>query len=185
MTLQTKKLTYQEYLEMTPVMGRCDIIDGELIMSSSPNREHQTVLRQLFLGVNQFVAEHELGEVWFAPLDVVAREEPLRVRQPDLLFVSNENRGVLGHVIHGAPDLVVEILSPGNSRGDIESKLADYAGLGVLECWLVSPQAQTVEVLVLDQGDWRRLAILGMGDNVESAVLAGLALTVDEIFGQT
>ena len=82
MTLRTKKLTYQEYLEMTPVMGRCDIIDGELIMSSSPNRQHQTVLRQLFLGVNQFVTEHDLGEVWFASLDVVVREEPLRVRQP-------------------------------------------------------------------------------------------------------
>jgi Uma2 family endonuclease len=117
MTLRTKKLTYQEYLEMTPVMGRCDIIDGELIMSSSPNRQHQTVLRQLFLGVNQFVTEHDLGEVWFAPLDVVVREEPLRVRQPDLLFVSNENRDILGHVIHGGPDLVVEILSPSNSRG--------------------------------------------------------------------
>jgi Uma2 family endonuclease len=185
MTLRTKKLTYQEYLEMTPVMGRCDIIDGELIMSSSPNRQYQTVLRQLFLGVNQFVTEHDLGEVWFAPLDVVVREEPLRVRQPDLLFVSNENRDILGHVIHGGPDLVVEILSPSNSRGDIESKLADYAGLGVLECWLVSPQAQTVEVLVLEQGEWRRLAILGIGDDVKSTVLTGLELQVARIFGDT
>ena len=185
MTLRTKKLTYQDYPEMTPVMGRCDIIDGEVIMSSSPNREHQTISRRLFLDVNQFVTDHELGEVWYAPLDVIVREEPLRVRQPDLLFVSNENRGILRDFVHGGPDLVADILSPGNSRRDIESKLADYAGLGVLECWLVSPQAQTMEILVLEQGKWRRLSILGMGDNVESAVLAGLALTIDEIFGQT
>ena len=185
MTLRTKKLTYQEYLEMTPVMGRCDIVDGELIVSSSPNREHQTISRRLFLDVNQFVADHELGEVWYAPLDVIVREEPLRVRQPDLLFVSNENRGVLGHVIHGGPDLVVEILSPSNSRGDIESKLADYAGLGVLECWLVSPQGQTVEVLVLEQGGWKRLHLSGLGDEIQSIVLAGLVLPVAKIFGQT
>ncbi len=182
MTLRTKKLTYQEYLEMTPVMGRCDIVDGELIVSSSPNREHQTILRQLFREIDPFVIQHGLGELWFAPLDVIVNQEPLRVRQPDLLFVSNESTAVIGQVIHGAPDLVVEILSPSNSRGDIESKLADYAGLGVLECWLVSPQAQTVEVLILEQGSWTRLSIRGLGDEVESVVLPGLALPVADIF---
>ncbi len=185
MTLQTRKLTYEEYLEMTPVMGRCDIVDGELIVSSSPNREHQTILRQLFREIDPFVIQHGLGELWFAPLDIIVNQEPLRVRQPDLLFVSNKNIDILGHVIHGGPDLVVEILSPSNSRGDIESKLADYAGLGVLECWLVSPQAQTVEVLVLEQGDWKRLHLFGLGDEIQSIVLAGLVLPVAKIFGQT
>lgn len=185
MTLQTRKLTYQEYLEMTPVMGRCDIVDGELIVSSSPNREHQTILRQLFREIDPFVIQHGLGELWFAPLDIIVNQEPLRVRQPDLLFVSNKNIDILGHVIHGGPDLVVEILSPSNSRGDIESKLADYAGLGVGECWLVSPQAQTVEILVLEQGSWRRLTILGMGDELKSTVLMGLELQVARIFRGT
>ena len=79
----------------------------------------------------------------------------------------------------------MEILYPSNSRGDIESKLTDYAGLGVLECWLVSPQAQTVEILVLEQGEWRRLAIRGIGDDVKSTVLAGLELQVARIFRDT
>ena len=56
------------------------------------------------------------------------------MRQPDLLFVSNENSGILGDRIEGGPDLVVEILSPSNSRVDIDSKLADYAQIGVREC---------------------------------------------------
>ena len=56
--------------------------------------------------------------------------------------------------MEGAPDLVAEILSPGNSRGEIEEKLADYARLGVRECWLISPEARTVEVLALAEDAW-------------------------------
>ena len=90
--------------------------------------------------MERFVSEHRLGGVWFAPLDVIVRQEPLRVRQPDLLFVSNENSGILGDRIEGGPDLVVEILSPSNNRVDVDSKLEDYAQIGVRECWIVSPQ---------------------------------------------
>jgi Uma2 family endonuclease len=180
-----KKPTYQEYLDMPEMRARYDIIDGEMIMSAKPTLLHQTISKLLFMGIYPFVTEHKLGQVLFAPLDIIVREEPLRTRQPDVMFVSNENRGILRDFVHGGPDLVADILSPSNDRKNIEGKLADYAGLGVRECWLVSPQGQTVEVLVLEQGDWRRLAILGMGDNVKSAVLIGLALPVDEIFGQT
>ena len=185
MTLNTKKLTYQQYLDTPEMRARYDIIDGEMIMSAKPTLLHQTISKLLFMGIYPFVTEHKLGQVLFAPLDIIVREEPLRTRQPDVMFVSNENRGILRDFVHGGPDLVADILSPSNDRKNIEGKLADYAGLGVRECWLVSPQGQTVEVLVLEQGDWRRLAILGMGDNVKSAVLIGLALPVDEIFGQT
>ena len=182
MTLRTKKLTYQEYLEAPEIKVRYDIVDGEMIMAPSPSPTHQTILLNLAVPMYHFVMDSGIGRIWIAPLDVVVQQEPLRVRQPDLLFVSNESTAVIGQVIHGAPDLVVEILSPSNSRGDIESKLADYAGLGVLECWLVSPQAQTVEVLILEQGSWTRLSIRGLGDEVESVVLPGLALPVVDIF---
>ena len=76
----------------------------------------------------------------------------------------------------------MEILSPSNSRADIESKLADYAGIGVRECWLVAPEGQTIEVLQLESGEWKRLSIRGVGENVETAVLQGLELPVLEIF---
>ncbi len=185
MTLRTKKLTYQEYLEAPEIKVRYDIVDGEKFMAPSPSPTHQTILLNLAVPMYHFVMDTGIGRIWIAPLDVVVQQEPLRVRQPDLLFVSNKSTAVIGQVIHGAPDLVVEILSPSNSRGDIESKLVDSAGLGVLECWLVSPQAQTVEILVLEQGDWRRLAILGIGDDVKSTVLTSLELQVARIFGDT
>ena len=121
----------------------------------------------------------------FAPLDIVIQREPLRSRQPDLLFVSNERADILGQTIEGAPDLVAEILSPSNTRSDIESKLSDYGHLGVDECWLVSPEGRTVEVLQLEEGAWKRLFIRGLGDEVESAVLPGLALSVSQLFGES
>ena len=183
MTLQTKKLTYREYLDGPEIKARYDIVDGEMIMAPSPKRAHQIILGRVYVRFQEFVTEHELGDVYFAPLDVVVQEAPLRVRQPDLIFVSNENSGILGDFIHGGPDLVVEVLSPGNSRSEIESKLSDYAQIGVRECWLVSPEARTAEVLQLDDGNWRRLFIRGVGDNLESGVLSGFSLPVSQIFG--
>ena len=121
-------------------------------MAPAPTLGHQNILRQLFLMLHQFVSEQQLGEVWFAPVDVIIQKEPLRTRQPDLLFVSNEHASILGDQVDGAPDLVAEILSPSNTRSDLEAKLSDYATLGVSECWLVSPEARSVEVLVLSEG---------------------------------
>jgi Uma2 family endonuclease len=183
MTLQTRRLTYEEYLKSPEIKQRYEIVDGQLIMAPSPTLEHQTILRQVFRQLDQFVTEHQLGQVWFAPLDIVIQREPLRTRQPDLLFVSNERAGILRDIVEGPPDLVVEILSPANTRIDLEEELADYGGLGVNECWLVSPEARSVEVLRLEGGKWTRISIYGLGDQVLSQVLSGLALPVAEIFG--
>ena len=182
MTLETKRLTYEDYLNGPEIKQRYDIIDGEMIMAPSPNLQHQRILGHLHFLVRQFLAEHNLGQVFFAPLDVVIQREPLRIRQPDLMFVSNERANILGQIVEGAPDLVVEVLSPGNSRGEMESKLADYAQLGVREYWLVSPEAMTVEVLELDERAWQRASLSGAGDHVSSGVLQGIELEVSQLF---
>ena len=182
MSLQTQRLTYEEYLKTPEIKARYDIVDGVMIMAPAPSVDHQKVLRQLFRMLDPFVQQQQLGELLFAPLDVVIQREPLRTRQPDLLFVSNERAAILGQMVEGAPDLVVEVLSPSNSRTEVEAKLVDYAALGVRECWLVSPEAGSVEVLQSAEGNWTRLALLGVGDQVQSQVLSGLALGVGEIF---
>jgi len=183
MTLQTRHLTYEEYLKSPEIKQRYEIVDGKMIMAPSPTLKHQTILRQIFLQIHNFVSEHGLGEVLFAPLDIVIQRNPLRTRQPDLLFVSKERSDILQPIIEGAPDLVAEISSPSNTRAAMEAKLADYGRLGVRECWIVSPDGGTVEVLELHQGSWRRLGLYGLGDTVRSQVLAGLELPVNEIFG--
>ena len=176
------RLTYEEYLKEPYTMSRFDIVDGEVIMSAGPTRPHQIISGNIYRPVHRFASEGGLGEVLYAPVDVVVRQEPLRVRQPDLLFVANENSSILGDRINGGPDLVVEILSPSNSRAGIESKLADYARIGVRECWLAAPEGRTVETLQLDGNEWKRLAIRGIGENVETVVLQGPELHVSEIF---
>jgi Uma2 family endonuclease len=182
MTLRATRLTYEEYLKEPETLARFDIIDGEVIMAAGPSLEHQAISRQLFRKLDPFVIEHGLGEVWFAPLDIIVCQEPLRVRQPDLMFISNENKEIMRERIYGGPDLVVEILSISNSRSYVESKLADYAQIRVKECWLVSPQARTVEILSLVDGAWKRLSLHGLGDSVLSEILPGLELPVSEIF---
>jgi Uma2 family endonuclease len=182
MTTQTRRLTYEEYLKTPEIKARYDILDGVMTMAPAPTLGHQKILGQLYSMLFQFASEHELGQVFFAPVDVIIQRDPLRTRQPDLLFVSNEHTGILGDQVNGAPDLVAEILSPSNTRSDLEAKLADYATLGVMECWLVSPEARSIEVLTLADGDWVRLAISGLGDWIQSQVLPELNLEVAQLF---
>ena len=184
MTTTQTKLTYEEFLNEPVTMLRYDIVDGEVIMSAAPNPYHQRTSRRIFRPLDRFVTERGLGEVLYAPLDIIIQRAPLRTRQPDLLFISSESADVIiqDDRIHGGPDLVVEILSPSNSRADIESKLSDYARIGVRECWLLAPQGRTVETLQLDVGDWNRLDIRGPGENVETVVIQGLELPVSDIF---
>ena len=184
MALQTARLTYDQYIAAPEIKARHDILDGEMVTAPAPTFKHQIVSQRIFVPVYTFVMEKGLGVVLYAPVDVIIQTEPLRTRQPDLLYVSNENRHIIGDVVHWGPDLVVEILSPGNSRKDIESKLADYASVGVKECWLASPEAGTIEVLTLDYGEWKRVALYGFGDDLRSKVLLGLELPVSEIFAR-
>ncbi len=182
MTTQTRVITYEEYLKEPESMERREIVDGVEIMAASPIPEHQGASIRISTPLHIFVSQNELGQVWYAPLDVVVQQNPPRVRQPDLMFVSNERASMVGSRIEGGPDLVVEILSPSNTRSHIEEKLADYATVNVLECWLVSLEARTVEVLRQEAGQWRRAYIRGAGDVLESAVLPGLDLDIASVF---
>jgi len=81
-----------------------------------------------------------------------------------------------------APELVIEILSPSDTREKIQRKLSDYQKISVQECWLVSPEAETIEVLKLESNNIERIDIFGIGDQVQSEVLPELALQADVIF---
>ena len=182
MSTQTHRLTYEEYLKTPEIKARFDIVDGVMTIAPTPTVAHQRILGKLFSKLHQFVSGQQLGEVLFAPVDVIIRREPLRTRQPDLLFVTNEHASILGDQVEGPPDLVVEILSPSNTRSDLEAKLSDYATLGVGECWLVSPEARSVEILGLTEGVWVRLGISGLGEQVRPRVLPELDLAVVQLF---
>ena len=128
----TVKFTYEDY-QHTPDDQRYELLDGELIMSPAPNLGHQRSGTQLGWRLAQFVVERGLGEVFFAPCDVVLSNTD--VVQPDLLFVSHERAHLLlgGANVLGAPDLVVEILSPSTAGRDQTLKYSLYVMLHIRE----------------------------------------------------
>ena len=139
--------------------------------------------------LHAFVSLHRLGIVLMAPLDILIRRNPLRTRQPALLFLSAATSGITEgaqlkglQLLQQVPDLVIAILSPTNTRRDLDDKLEDFRSIGVREGWIVSPEALTVEVMRLSAEGIHPLAVFGTGRIVRSQVLEGLALPVAEIF---
>ena len=183
-------VTYEEWLRMPRTNQPHEILDGELLMSPAPTSAHQWRLFRIAKLLSDYVESQSHGVVLVAPVDVIIERQPrLRVRQPDILFFSSARTGIRGAdeleqmpAIEVAPDLVVEILSPEERRRELDGKLADYAVLGALEAWLVSREGETVEVLSLHEGAYRRAGLFGRGDTVQSPVLPGIALTVDSLF---
>jgi Uma2 family endonuclease len=180
MSLLTRPLTYDDLCELPHDSNRYEIIGGELIVSPSPNRSHQTVSMRLSLLIGQYVAARELGEVYAAPVDV--RLSPHNVVEPDLLFIRQDRLGIYGPTgpVEGAPDLVVEIISPSSRTMDRVRKAALYADSGVPEYWIVDPGKRQVEMLVLAQGQYE--PVEPEDGRLQSSVLPGLAVDPASLF---
>jgi Uma2 family endonuclease len=177
------KFTVKDYMS-TPEGTRYQLLDGEMILAPSPTDKHQRLLANLYRAIYAFVDAASLGQVRFAPLDVVLSNHD--VAQPDLLFISNERASVITEAnVQGAPDLVVEILSPSTAEYDQGYKRALYAQHGVQEYWLVDPAAETVEVLVLGEENLISRGVLGAGETLDSPLLEGLALELRDLFNRT
>jgi Uma2 family endonuclease len=155
MATSSKTLTYEEWLTLPEVEGVEEVVNGEIRIMPPNKRNHtrvvEAVARQLIAQLNP-KATHVVTSVF----GLVVRREPLALRVPDLAVFHADQIVEHEGYIHSAPELVVEVLSPANTRSERSEKLKDYESLGVPEVWVVSPEAQTVEVLLLTQD--RRLA---------------------------
>jgi Uma2 family endonuclease len=165
---------------------RYELLDGDMIMVPAPTTSHQRVSRNLGFLLLQFVREHRLGEIFLAPVDVVFGQGDQReVVQPDILWVSRERQGIVTEQeIQGAPDLVIEILSPGTEERDRGYKKALYARYGVKECWIVDPVVQTIEVHVPDALGIALHALFRIGEIFSSPLLLGFEFDTSEVFAQ-
>ena len=173
------KLTYEDY-KNTPEDERYELLDGELVMSEAPRIVHQSVDMELGTLMNLFVKENDLGRVFSAPTDVVLSDTI--VVQPDLLFVSKQRAHIITEQnIQGAPDLVVEILSPSTANRDWTIKRELYARYGVKELWIVDPDARIIWVMLLRDGEFRHMIVYGEGQSVTSTTLEGFTVDMDEI----
>jgi Uma2 family endonuclease len=177
------KLTYQDLLRMPEDGLRHELIDGEHYVSPSPSWRHQTAVANLVWILSTFVRERRLGWLRFAPLDVFFSD--FDVVEPDVLFVSRaRSDGIRERCFEGAPDLVVEVLSPSTRRVDLEVKRRLYEGRGVPEYWLVDPVAETVEVDRAAGGRFERQPALtaAAGDRLRSPLFPGLEIPLSGIF---
>lgn len=174
------KFTYEDYLN-APEDKRYELLDGELVPIPTPGERHQSISALLGWKLFQFASENSLGRVYPAPFDVVLSD--VDVVQPDLLFISNER----GHIItpaniQGAPDLVVEILSPSTAERDKTFKRALYANHGVKEYWMVDTTAKDITVLLLGGRGYEVVNTYGEGETLTSPTLQGFALSIGDIF---
>ncbi len=139
------RLTYDDLLLLPDDGLRHELIDGEHVVTPSPNLRHQQILGRLHLAVGNWLAAHPLGQVFFAPLDLVFTTVDVVV--PDLLYVSNQHaRYALTDAHARNADLVVEVASPSTRRRDETVKRQLYQRAGVLEYWFVDPDADVVTV---------------------------------------
>ena len=176
----TFKFTYQDYRN-APEDKRYELLDGDLVVVPAPKEVHQRVLMNLSLLTFQSVKLSGAGQVYAAPFDVVLSDTD--VVQPDLLFISNERAHIITEEnVQGAPDLVVEILSPSTAERDQTFKRALYARHGVKEYWLVDTDAKTVTVLLLDAQGYAVVGVCGEGQTLDSPTLKGFAINPDEVF---
>ena len=180
MTNPRIKYTVADYMT-TPDDKRYELLDGELIMAPAPTDRHQVIVGELFVALRQFILYNRLGQVRLSPYDVIFADTD--VAQPDILFVSNERSDIITPAnIQGAPDLMVEILSPGTAGRDRGYKRTLYGRHGVQEYWLVDPDANTVEVLVLGDEGLTPATTFQEGDTLTSPLLAGLSIELRPIF---
>ena len=176
----TPRLTYQDYANLEGD-ERYELLDGELILVGSPNENHQIASMKIGYRMYSFVEENDLGQVFHAPYDVLFTDTD--VVQPDILFVSKEREHIRTPAnIQGAPDVIVEVLSPSSVRRDWHDKRGLYASHGVREYWIVDPVHQIVSVLLLQDGELEVDGTYTEGDAVASTTLEGFSVGLDEIF---
>src|SRR5258708_7351587 len=173
--------TYKDYAALPDDGRRYEIVDGVLYMAPSPNEWHQTTAGRLFRYLATQIEDAGLGRVYIAPFDVELT--PDTVVQPDVLVILNANHDkiTLSRII-GAPDLVVEVSSPGTVGYDRDKKQSAYARAGVQEYWIADPWSRTVEVFVLEAGAYRSLGVFEGKATLPSQVGPGFSVHVEQFF---
>jgi Uma2 family endonuclease len=178
------KLTYDDFLLFPDDGQRHELIDGEHYVTPSPNAAHQVIVGNLHFALRGHLEIHPAGQLFLAPFDIVFSE--FDVVEPDLLYITAARRGdiLTKQNVRGAPDLVIEVGSPGTRRRDETIKRRLYERDGVSEYWIVDPDLEVVRIYRREDGSYGRPRELSReaGDVLESPLFPGLSLSLDTIF---
>ncbi len=174
--------TYDDYLiwDVGPYR-KYELIGGEFFMTPAPTFFHQRKLRELGFKIAEFLKKTGLGEVVFAPVDVILSD--IDVIQPDIVFISKENYRIIKEKgAKGSPDLVIEIVSKNSKKMDYKTKRGLYEKHKIKEYWIVNQDKEEIEVLVLDEGKYNTYGIFRGDDILSSRVLTGFSFKTKEVF---
>jgi len=174
-----QKLTYDDYAALPDDGKRYELLAGELYVVPAPNLSHQDVAKRLFRKLDTFFEGNKLGEVFFAPLDVVFGQHD--VAEPDILVVTDPSQ-FSTRGIEGPPSLVVEILSPSNRKHDLVTKAQRYLELRVEHYWIVDPDARHVMCLRATNDRWDIVAEGRDGDRVCDPAWPDLAIDLADLW---
>lgn len=142
---QVNSITLAQY-EALPEDKRVEVFDGVIYDMASPSQAHQTISMELSTLINTYIKKKKGScRVFTAPFDVKLSDHPLTIVQPDIMVICDKNK-LDGKRCNGAPDFIIEIVSPGNPADDYIRKLYHYNNAGVREYWIVDPNRQLVTV---------------------------------------
>lgn len=174
-------MTLEEYLNTPETVFPAELAFGVLKVADAPLPRHQRAVADFFRALDGHVRERALGEVWLAPIDVILDAELALVVQPDLLFISKARGDILQDRIRGAPDMVLEVLSPHPRVGRIDRRIGWFARYGVEECWVCDQLARRLEVLTFKNGAVAARASFDEATRVRSAVFPAFDRTLGSI----
>jgi Uma2 family endonuclease len=179
---ESLRFTYEDYARL-PDDRRYEVIDGELYLTPAPTPYHQIVKSRIERLLEGHVERESLGIILDAPCDVVLSR--FDVLQPDIFFIASSRLATIGEkYISDAPDLVVEVLSPGTRKRDRFLKSKRYARFGVREMWIADPDKKTIEVFVNVKEVFRREALYTGEDVLLSPMFPGLQISLARVFAE-
>lgn len=172
--------TYADYCVLPQDFNRHEIIEGDHVVTPSPTTRHQRVLTKLTSLLIVHVETHGLGVVLAAPMDVLLA--PTSVVQPDLLFISQGRLSIIKEAnIQGAPDLVVEVLSPSTAAIDRGGKMALYARYGVAHYWIVDARHLSLETYEIREGEYELTSQFKKDEPVKVRLFPDLTISLAEL----
>jgi len=156
-----------------------ELSKGRLIITPSPTTQHQRILGRLHFLIYSYLLNNDIGEVVMSPIDVRLWQDT--IRQPDIVFMSNEHRDRISQKYWGVPDLVMEIISESTAKEDRAGKFHEYSKAGVLEYWIIDPFRQTIEVYILETGAYILFGRWGFVETAKSKLMVDFEVNVGEV----
>jgi Uma2 family endonuclease len=179
--LFSRRYTEEAYLTLSD-MGNypLELSEGRLVVPEMPTPRHQTIVTNVWSILNQWATQHNAGRAYVAPMPV--RLWPNKFREPDVMFYQTEHLTRVKDKFGEAPDLVVEVLSPGTTKADLGEKLFEYAEAGIPEYWIVDLAQQKIHLHVLQAKTYALGETVTAGARCRAHTLPDLEFDVSRVF---